>query len=121
MSDLQKENEHLKRQIENLKKRLHIKEAVVIPFCLSSQQQRTGSHEEKPQEFDDSQFISIIVLGASGDLAKKKTFPSLFALYNLKLLPKNFGIFGFARSKMSDEEFHKHLSQQFVFLPIHSV
>lgn len=26
--------------------------------------------------------ISIVVLGASGDLAKKKTFPALFALFN---------------------------------------
>lgn len=25
--------------------------------------------------------LSIVVLGASGDLAKKKTFPALFALY----------------------------------------
>lgn len=26
--------------------------------------------------------LSIVVLGASGDLAKKKTFPALFALYS---------------------------------------
>jgi glucose-6-phosphate 1-dehydrogenase len=25
--------------------------------------------------------LSIVVFGASGDLAKKKTFPALFALY----------------------------------------
>jgi hypothetical protein len=25
--------------------------------------------------------LSIVVLGASGDLAKKKTFPALYALY----------------------------------------
>ena len=29
----------------------------------------------------------IIVLGASGDLAKKKTFPALFGLVNVTFLP----------------------------------
>jgi glucose-6-phosphate 1-dehydrogenase len=40
-------------------------------------------------------------------LAKKKTFPALFALYNRDLLPKDFIIVGYARSKMSDEEFRQ--------------
>eukprot|EP00878_Enallax_costatus_P011921 GHUV01012445.1.p1 GENE.GHUV01012445.1~~GHUV01012445.1.p1 ORF type:complete len:575 (+),score=103.39 GHUV01012445.1:290-2014(+) len=49
--------------------------------------------------------LSVVVLGASGDLAKKKIFPALFSLYYEGLLPENFQIFGYARSKMSDEEF----------------
>ena len=28
--------------------------------------------------------LNVVVLGASGDLAKKKTFPALFALYQKK-------------------------------------
>lgn len=32
--------------------------------------------------------VSIIVVGASGDLAKKKIFPALFALYYEDCLPK---------------------------------
>ncbi len=31
----------------------------------------------------------IVVLGASGDLAQKKTFPALFALYQTEFLPKD--------------------------------
>ena len=31
--------------------------------------------------------LSIIVLGASGDLAKKKTFPALFHLFKQVLMP----------------------------------
>lgn len=49
--------------------------------------------------------ISIVVVGASGDLAKKKIFPSLFALYYEGMLPERFQIFGYARSKMTDEDF----------------
>ncbi|CAL9770224.1 unnamed protein product [Musa acuminata subsp. burmannicoides] len=48
--------------------------------------------------------VSITVVGASGDLAKKKIFPALFALYYEDCLPKHFTIFGYARSKMTDAE-----------------
>jgi glucose-6-phosphate 1-dehydrogenase len=37
---------------------------------------------------------TIVVIGASGDLAKKKTFPSLYDLYVAHLLPENFMIIG---------------------------
>lgn len=40
----------------------------------------------------------IVVLGASGDLAKKKTFPAIFALFQQGLLPKDIKIVGYART-----------------------
>ncbi|KAF9534310.1 glucose-6-P dehydrogenase [Crepidotus variabilis] len=49
----------------------------------------------------------IIVLGASGDLAKKKTLPALFALYRQSFLPKDCKIVGYARTKMEKDDFHK--------------
>jgi glucose-6-phosphate 1-dehydrogenase len=36
----------------------------------------------------DDSTVSITVIGASGDLAKKKIFPALFALYYEDCLPK---------------------------------
>ena len=36
----------------------------------------------------DESTVSITVVGASGDLAKKKIFPALFALYYEDFLPK---------------------------------
>jgi hypothetical protein len=33
--------------------------------------------------------LTIFVVGASGDLAKKKTYPSLFDLFRLGFLPRN--------------------------------
>jgi len=45
--------------------------------------------------------LSVIVLGASGDLAKKKTFPALYALYCYDLLPNTVKIIGYARSKLT--------------------
>lgn len=49
----------------------------------------------------------VVVLGASGDLAQKKTFPALFALFQQGFLPKDVHIVGYARTKMDEEEFHK--------------
>lgn len=48
--------------------------------------------------------VSIVVFGASGDLAKKKTFPALFGLYREGQLPPTVNIIGYARSKMTDTE-----------------
>ncbi|KAG1907168.1 glucose-6-phosphate 1-dehydrogenase [Suillus fuscotomentosus] len=49
----------------------------------------------------------IVVFGASGDLAKKKTYPALFGLYRNGYLPKDVHIIGYARTKMDEEEYHK--------------
>jgi glucose-6-phosphate 1-dehydrogenase len=64
------------------------------------------------QELGDEQ-ISIIVLGASGDLAFKKTFPALFALFCNGYLPNKFQIIGYARSTFTDQDFKLKISSKF--------
>ena len=39
-----------------------------------------------------------------GDLAKKKTYPTLWWLFRDKLLPTNIAFYGYARTKMTVEE-----------------
>ncbi|KAA8548189.1 hypothetical protein F0562_004550 [Nyssa sinensis] len=54
--------------------------------------------------------LSIIVLGASGDLAKKKTFPALFNLYRQGFLQSSeVHIFGYARTKISDDDLRNRI------------
>ena len=53
--------------------------------------------------------LTIAVLGASGDLAKKKTYPSLLKLYLSGYLPPHCAIIGFARSEYSDDSFRDKL------------
>ncbi|XP_063234912.1 glucose-6-phosphate 1-dehydrogenase isoform X2 [Bacillus rossius redtenbacheri] len=55
-------------------------------------------------QFEGSVPHIFITLGASGDLAKKKIYPTLWWLYRDKLLPKNTLFYGYARSKMTVEE-----------------
>ncbi|GBG74334.1 hypothetical protein CBR_g18745 [Chara braunii] len=50
--------------------------------------------------------LSIVVLGASGDLAKKKTFPAIFHLYRQGFLPATTRVYGYARTKLTDEVLH---------------
>lgn len=49
--------------------------------------------------------LTIFVVGASGDLAKKKTYPSLFDLHRNGFLTDRTIICGYARSGKSDEDF----------------
>ncbi len=52
----------------------------------------------------DPNHTTVVIFGASGDLALKKTFPSLYELYLSSLLPVNTLIVGYARSSMTDAE-----------------
>jgi hypothetical protein len=57
----------------------------------------------------DCNSFSLTVLGASGDLAFKKTFPAIFQLWLINLLPKNTVVMGYARSSKTDVAFREHL------------
>lgn len=53
---------------------------------------------------------NIVIVGASGDLTKKKLIPALFSLYCNGLLPDDFRVVGFARSQKTDAEFRAQMS-----------
>lgn len=55
--------------------------------------------------------LCIVVIGASGDLAMRKIYPALFALYCQKLLPDAFHIAGFARTAFSRDDFHARIAR----------
>ncbi len=61
----------------------------------------TGSPNTEP--------LDIVVLGASGDLARNKIYPALFALHSQGFLPEDFHVFGFARSPFSHAEFRERI------------
>ena len=64
------------------------------------------------KDLKDKNKLSIIVVGASGDLAKRKIFPAIFSLYIQGLLPDNFEIIGFARTKFNDVDFRNLIVSQ---------
>ncbi|KAK6915706.1 Glucose-6-phosphate dehydrogenase, NAD-binding, partial [Dillenia turbinata] len=48
--------------------------------------------------------LCIAVIGATGELARRKIFPALFALYYSGFLSENVGIFGYSRENPTDED-----------------
>ena len=48
---------------------------------------------------------SLVIFGASGDLAKLKLLPAVYALAEQKLLSEDFALVGYSRTEMSDDEF----------------
>ncbi len=67
--------------------------------------------DSRAGDYPTSEPLSVVVIGASGDLALKKIFPALFALYMQDLLPERFHIFGFARTAMDDGAFRAAVSK----------
>ena len=69
---------------------------------------------------DEPQFSSIVLFGADGNLATKKTFPTLFALWRKKLLPRDIVIVGYAREVMTTEEFRKNIVYKAIYSSAHA-
>ena len=59
----------------------------------------------------NSEPCSIILFGASGDLAKRKVIPAMFDLAQHGSLGERYAITGFARTPMTDESFRNTLGE----------
>jgi glucose-6-phosphate 1-dehydrogenase len=49
--------------------------------------------------------VTIVIFGASGDLARRKLLPALYQLEAAHGLPERYAVVGFARSPMSDDAY----------------
>jgi len=47
------------------------------------------------------------IFGATGDLAQRKLLPAIYNLAKRGLLPPRFGVIGYARTEMKDEQFRR--------------
>jgi glucose-6-phosphate 1-dehydrogenase len=59
--------------------------------------------------------VSLVVFGASGDLAHRKLYPSLYALYRRNLLAGGFYLLGCGRTEFSDTQFRDTIRQSLKF------
>ena len=58
---------------------------------------------------EDTLRTTIVIFGASGDLAERKLIPALFNLYRKRRLPSNLHILGFSRSKWSNDGYRQQM------------
>ena len=77
-------------------------QTVDLPNAATMPAQRT-LHEAEP--------CTIIIFGASGDLARRKLIPALFELSSCGSLARRIAIVGFARSKMTDDAFRESMTE----------
>ncbi|RWV91552.1 hypothetical protein GW17_00046155 [Ensete ventricosum] len=88
----------------------------IIPKDLESSTESSSS-SAYGNSVDRAPSLCIAVVGATGELARSKIFPALFALYYSGFLPElchlyllycpflqNVGIFGYSRKDLSDED-----------------
>jgi glucose-6-phosphate 1-dehydrogenase len=54
---------------------------------------------------------AMVIFGASGDLARRKLIPALYALAIRRLLPEHFGVVGVSRSDESTEEYVSRMAE----------
>lgn len=88
----------------------------------------SSAHEQRHRRFSTNQLArdpkemlftpcgthtTIVVFGALGDLAKKKTFPALFGLFREGELPENTQVIGYARLKFEQDEFKDRIKGHF--------
>lgn len=52
---------------------------------------------------------TLVLFGASGDLAQRMVVPAIFGLARHGLLSPEFRLIGYARSKMTDDEFRQRM------------
>jgi len=85
---------------------------------------RSPTTEETRLEYMSGQ-LTVVVIGASGDLAKKKTYPALFGLYIRNMLPSNIRITGYARSKKTNADLRNQIKpflvDKFATVPTESI
>jgi glucose-6-phosphate 1-dehydrogenase len=53
----------------------------------------------------------LVIIGATGDLTRRKLFPAIYALAARSLLPERFAIVGVGRSVATDEEFKARMKE----------
>lgn len=81
----------------------HVSVDVPTTYVESSSMPQTLS-SKFPIECGEAPTLCIAVIGATGELARGKIFPALFALYYSGFLPENVSIFGYSRKDMTDED-----------------
>ena len=90
--------------------------STLIPSRLASRQNAVSIFFEAMDDHEGridlcKKALTVVVLGASGDLSRKKTFPALFELSAAGLLPPHANIVGYSRSEMTHEAFRKKLAE----------
>jgi len=114
LHELKKQNEELKLKLAEYKSKIDEMELQqrTLLHSLPCYDDAASLMVGKEDDSDITQkALSIIILGASGDLAKKKTYPALYSLFLNNMLPHHAQLMGFARSDLPLETFREQIGK----------
>ncbi|XWS58064.1 hypothetical protein CRYUN_Cryun08bG0003000 [Craigia yunnanensis] len=87
-----------------------------LPSSQTGNSKKPGTSLESPSsnlsvaDHHRGPSLCISVIGATGELARKKIFPALFALYYSGFLLENVGIFCYSRKNLTDEDLRSRIA-----------
>src|SRR3954468_9964676 len=67
----------------------------------------TEAHHEAAHGLSQPGNQDLVLIGATGDLSRRKILPALYNLYRRHLIPELGHILGFARSKLDTDGFRR--------------
>ena len=79
---------------------------VVTPAAEQGAKQRAESPGHPAREP-----FTLVIFGASGDLAKRKLIPALYQLERGGLLPRDYLVVGFSRTQLTDEHYRSAMKE----------
>ncbi len=79
--------------------------------CAEAEEEESSEVTNLYDEMANDQGPVLVVMGASGDLAKKSIYPSLWALFKASRLPEKLHIIGYARSKLTVQDLRQRTAE----------
>lgn len=61
---------------------------------------------------------TIVLFGASGDLTQRMVMPAIFRLFRRGLLSPEFHLIGYARTKLTDDQFRARMREAVLREPV---
>lgn len=55
--------------------------------------------------------FTLVIFGASGDLTRRKLIPAVYGLFHDGLLPEDFSLIGYARTRKSNDDFRTEMHE----------
>src|SRR5580692_10332390 len=97
-------------------KNLTLRYSVAMPtktanYTETEQREKTQESSRSGGYYMSSEPCTVVLFGASGDLAKRKVIPAMYDLANHHALGSSYAIVGFARTPMNDDSFRSAIGE----------
>ena len=79
------------------------------PQTMSVRVSRSAAAADQAAHMKAEDPVTMVIFGASGDLAKRKLIPALYQLHEGGYLAARYAVIGFSRTPMTDEAYREQM------------